>query len=70
MNKNWLQKLAGLPVTEAVTGDDKRLYNEEMKNVVKAIMTVWHRAKGMGIDYDSFERDLNTHISGAKKDLD
>jgi len=69
MEKKRLQQLAGL-IAESVSENDKKIYHEEMKNVVKAILTVWHRAKAMGIDFDSFEKDLDRHVDGAKQDLD
>lgn len=73
MDKKRLLELAGM-VTEAeaeveVSANDKRMYKEEMKDVVLAIMNVWHRAKMMGIDFESFEKDLDAQIDGAKQDL-
>lgn len=66
MNNDRLKELAGLNEAD---NNNKVMYNEKMKNVVKAILLAWDHAKSMDIDVDSFEKDLNNYITSAKQDI-
>lgn len=54
---------------EAASSNDKKMYIEETKDVVKAIFTAWDRAKGMGISPDEFAKDIEKLVEGALQDI-
>jgi len=65
MKKERLQELAGL--TE---GNDKVMFQEELKDIAKAIMNAWDRAKSMDMEYEEFLHTVKKVSDGALQDLE